>query len=150
MQSRYTAKDVLKVLNDSLKRHPSLKENESFETFKKFLADRKAMDEFVDRRRGEAWDKIVALSRREKFQLVLQNYPVEYKSANQMLANISRKYGLLLVDNRAKFSPAISEGGRGAVLEDNDHLTPEGYRQMAGHVFEALAGSSLAPEPSGK
>jgi lysophospholipase L1-like esterase len=150
MQSRYTAEDVMRVLDGALLADPALNKNQSFLSFRKFLTDRYAMDEFVDARRADAWEKIVAMSRRWKFRLVLQTYPVEYKSANRMLSGIASKYGLALVDNEARFKDIIADGGRESIMEDNDHLTPEGYRRMAGFVYEELRRSPLAGEVSGR
>lgn len=143
VQSKYTSQEVLLALDRSAKRHPELLENESYRTFHGFLEERGEIENYIEGRRLEAWSEIVELSRKKNVRLILQNYPVEYKSANGFLERVAKKYGIPLVDNRALFAKLIAESGRSKFLEDNDHLTPEGNRRMAENVFRTIADKNI-------
>jgi lysophospholipase L1-like esterase len=138
-QSKYTAADILKVLDASVRKHPDLAYNENFRHFRKIINDREEMDEYVDRKRMEAWDEIVSLAQANGIQVVLQNYPVAYKGANRIIERVAKKYDLPLVDNFSTFGALIEKGKRTKYLEDDDHLKPIGNEVLAKRVYEALA-----------
>ncbi|MFH2203274.1 MAG: SGNH/GDSL hydrolase family protein [Elusimicrobiota bacterium] len=139
VQSRYTAADVLRVLDRSRREHPGLGENKDFRSFHKLLTDREEVERYVNRLRMESWDEMVRLCREKGVRLVLQNYPVAYQSANTAIQRIAEKHKLPLIDNRAVFGALIERAGRGDYLEDNDHLTPAGNRVLADNVYAELA-----------
>ncbi|MFH2203281.1 MAG: GDSL-type esterase/lipase family protein [Elusimicrobiota bacterium] len=141
VQSRFTAQEVRAALVKSKDMHPALAANEHFQHFMKLLEDREEMNEYVDRKRMEAWDEIARLAREQQITLILQNYPVVYKSANRIIGRVAEKHGLPLIDNRSRFGELIAKDGREAYLVDDDHLTPAGYEQLARGVYAALAGA---------
>lgn len=138
VQSRFSAKDVLKEMDRAAAKHPQLKSDESYRRFRRVFADRRALDRMADGRRLKAWEEIVRLCRERGIRLVLQNYPVEYQSANRMIAQVAKKYQLPLIDNRGRFAALIAKEGRAKYLEDNDHLTPLGYEILSQNVLRTL------------
>jgi len=138
VQSKFTPAEVLASLNRAAAAHPELNDSEGFLYFRKILTDREEVGRFVDRQRLETWERIVAIARARGVALVLQNYPVEYKSANRIIDQVAEKYDLPLIDNRRFFGALIEKEGRGPYLEDNDHLTPLGNERLAENAYETL------------
>lgn len=146
VQSRYTADDVLKVLRESEKKHPQLAHNEYFRHFRKILLDREEMDRYVDRKRLETWDEIVRMSREKNVKVVVQNYPVTYKSANRIIAQVAKKYDLPLIDNEKFYSELFAKEPRTKYMEDDDHLKPVGNQLLAQNVYAALKKAGVLAE----
>ena len=138
VQSKFTAEEVLETLRKSEARHPGLSENVHFRHFVKILSDRDEMDAFVNAKRVDTWSEIAGLAKERGIRLYLQNYPVAYKSANEMIRRVAKEHGLPLVDNRAYFKDLIAREGRAKYLEDDDHLTPLGYEMLAKNVFSTI------------
>ncbi|MFH2203282.1 MAG: hypothetical protein ABIJ96_09230 [Elusimicrobiota bacterium] len=140
VQSARTADEILKVLERSAAEHAYLRGNDSFRHFQSILLHRDKVDRQVDRMREEAWDEIVRLAREKGIQVVLQNYPVTYKSANEVLRRVAERHQLPLIDNARFFAELIAKDGRAKYFEDDDHLTPLGNELLARNVYEKLAG----------
>lgn len=141
LQSRRTALQVLDVLEEAAKQHPALRGNPSFANFRSYLSDRRSMDGYIDGERRKAWEAVAGLAEAGGFRVILQTYPVEYAAANRALKEAAKRHGFVLVDNTQGFAELIRRDGREPYLEDNDHLTPEGYDILAQNVFAALSPS---------
>ncbi|MBT3583798.1 MAG: hypothetical protein HN509_02735 [Halobacteriovoraceae bacterium] len=139
IQSKFSASDILKILNSTKEHRPSVVDFEYFKEFYELVSNWEEVSLNVDRARLLAWEKIVVLCREKKVKLVVMNYPSDYRSANSIIYQIANKFKLPLVDNNKNFSKLVKQHGRAKYLDDDDHFTPLGYQLMAKDVFSILS-----------
>lgn len=138
IQSKYEGNDVAQILNEIKGRNPEVESLDHFKKLMTMVTSWEEVDKDIEKERLESWEKIVGITKENKVQLILMNYPSDYESANAMLKTVSEKYGLPLIDNHSYFSPLIQKHGREKILEDDDHLTAWGYELMADHIYEKI------------
>lgn len=141
IQSKYSENEILSILNESKKEVPKISTYENFNEFYTLVNDGEKISQYVDNKRIETWDKIVSLCKKYNITLYVMNYPSDYKSANKIIKQVVEKHKIQFIDNHKFFNKLIKENGRGKYLEDDDHLTPLGYKLMARKVFEAMKNS---------
>ncbi|PIK14756.1 hypothetical protein [Halobacteriovorax sp. JY17] len=137
-QSELESKDILAQLDLMAKNEPSIKESKYFQEFYTLVHNRKEIFAQTDKLRLEAWKQIVDLSKKYNFQLITMNYPSDYSSANRIIDQVSKKFQLQLIDNNTYFSRLIKKKDRETYLEDDDHLTPLGYRLLAEKIYNEI------------
>jgi lysophospholipase L1-like esterase len=143
LQSKYTAQEVLALLNRTKEEFPQMDKSTRFNKFYDMIANWDKLDEMVNQKRKQTWDQIVTMCRERNIEMLLQNYPSDYKSANGMIDWVAKTYDIPLVDNHGLFDKLAAENGRQRYLEDDDHCSPEGYEAMAKAVFAAIAEHNL-------
>ena len=143
LQSKYTAEEVLALLDKTKAEFPEMEQSPRFGKFHDMIANWEQLDSMVNQKRKDTWDEIVTMCRQRNIKMLLQNYPSDYKSANAMIDWVAKTYDIPLVDNHALFDKLAAEHGRQRYLEDDDHCTPEGYQNMAKAVFTAIAQHKL-------
>jgi len=132
IQSKYDSEFVLKQFDEKTSDHKYFKE------FYQLVKDQEKVDRYVDQKRIEAWKEIISLTKANNIKLYVMNYPSDYKSANQIIEKVVKENNLLFIDNHSYFKEIILKEGRSKILEDDDHLTPLGYRLMAEHIFKRM------------
>ena len=134
LQSKYTPIQIAQKLEKDF-------HGQKTNDYKKMLSMLNGWDEqfkSLNLERMKTWDKIYNLAKKNNIKLILQNYPSEYHSANDMIKKVSIKYDLALVDNYNIFKALIKRDGRERYLFDDDHCTPEGYELMAKNVYNTI------------
>ncbi len=138
LQSRYDADHVVAELRALLDADPSLADNGNFlGQLQRF----EGLEQWQDEVRDWIADDLDAMARtcrRHDTDLVLQNYPVDYPTPNELLAAAAAEHDLQLVDQRAAFQQRIEMHGRETYLLDDDHCTPTGHQLMAAQVARTL------------
>jgi len=138
IQSKYSEKEVLKLLDKSLIDFPQINKMKNFNEFYTLVRDSEQIASYVDLKRLKTWEKIVSLCKDNNIKLYVMNYPSEYKSANRIINQVVEKFDLNFIDNNNYFKKLIERDGRGKYLEDDDHLTPLGYRLMAKQIHKFM------------
>ncbi len=137
-QSEYKNKDILKKLNLMIERDSSLSSIRHFNEFYSLVQDREEVMKQTNHNREIAWAEIIQLSKDYQFKLYMMNYPSNYISANSVIKDIAQKNNISFIDLNSFFDNLIKEETREKYLEDDDHLTPLGYKLMAQKVFQAI------------
>ncbi len=132
IQSKYDSKYVLGQFPEKTSEHKYFKE------FFQLVKDQEKVDSYVDKKRLEAWDEIIKITKENGIKLYVMNYPSDYKSANSMIEKVVKENNLIFIDNNEYFKNIIDVEGRAKILEDDDHLTPLGYKLMAEHIFKKM------------
>tara|TARA_Y100000590_G_scaffold469529_1_gene657602 strand:- start:41399 stop:42730 length:1332 start_codon:yes stop_codon:yes gene_type:complete len=129
IQSKYDAEFVLTQFNEKTSSHKYFKE------FFQMIKEQEAVDTYVDRKRMEAWKEIIEVTKKNKIKLYVMNYPSDYKSANEIIGQVVSSNNVHFINNNQYFKDIIKKEGRAKILEDDDHLTPFGYKLLAEHIF---------------
>jgi lysophospholipase L1-like esterase len=137
-QSEFTAEDLERFLNNSTESVPELRSGNLYSLANKFFMTKENVEDRVLNSRIGAWKKIIELSKRYKFKLVVQTYASNFKHANDMSLKIARENDLLLVDNYSVFVDKIKKYGRENLFADDNHFQPMGYKIMAENIFLRL------------
>ena len=90
---------------------------------------------------------MVNLCKDNDARLVLLDYPSDYHRTNRTIGAVAEDNGLLLVKNHPFFEQLIAQGQRSQYLEDDDHCTVLGYKEMGGHVHRTLVGAGVFADP---
>ncbi len=136
-QSQYDADDIMAFFSKLEKENPTLRENEEFRNYVFFFKNRVQMEKEIDAWLENDLERIVQLCRMNNINLIIQNYPYAYHSANKVLENVANKNGVSFVDNYAvfnKFPPQEKD----KFFSDFDHCTKEGHRIMADDIYKVL------------
>jgi lysophospholipase L1-like esterase len=134
LQSKYTPQSIAAILEEY---KPSVL-TEDYNKMSQMLTQWDNQMEKLNTKRMETWDKLYKLASKNNIQLILQNYPSEYLSANEVIKRVAKKYNLPLVDNYSVFKELIERDGREKYLFDDDHCTPEGYEIMAKNIYNVM------------
>ena len=137
-QSEHRNKDILKELHLMLKANHNLSKIKHFNEFHTLVRDREVITKQTNKNREIAWEEIIQLSREHKFKLYMMNYPSNYVSANSTIRDVAQKNEIPLMDLNSYFDNLIKKETREKYLEDDDHLTPLGYKLMAQKIFQAI------------
>ncbi|OUR93596.1 hypothetical protein A9Q84_19195 [Halobacteriovorax marinus] len=138
IQSKYSEKEVLKVLDDSQKNFPEITKFKKFTEFYTLVSDSEKVASYVDTKRLATWKKIIDLCKEHKIKLYIMNYPSEYESANKSIQQVVSEHHVNFIDTNHYFKKLIERDGRGKYLEDDDHLTPLGYKLMAKQIYKYM------------
>lgn len=130
--------EILKSLEAAAQRAPAIRGLPSFSNFYDYLKNPEEHGARLRLSRLRAWEKIARLSREKGFKVVVMNYPQERPEADAELAAAAARHGFAFVDNRERFSRLVQEYGLEPFVGEIDHLTPDGYKELAAGVLRAL------------
>jgi len=88
--------------------------------------------------------KIIKICRENRVKLILQNYPV-YTEVNSLLKQIAKEENIIFIDNYRSFRILLKQGGNGRkyLSADEKHCNADGYRIIAGNVYNRILKEKL-------
>lgn len=134
-QSRYTSRMIHDKLLAIAAQNPMVKQYKWFNDYLRIYQDKEAWEEGVREWITSDLNKIVETSKRMGVKVIVQNYPVDYPLANEVLREISELHMLGFVDNQKVFSEL--EPKEKYILDD-DHCTALGHYVMANNIAEII------------
>lgn len=137
-QSEISTPTILLDLERMLSQDKSLESVKHFTEFYELVKNKDKVMRETDISRRAAWKEIIALSKLYKFELYMLNYPSNYISANSIIKKVSKENNIKLIDLNHYFNSLILKNSREKYLEDDDHLTPLGYKLMADEIYKAI------------
>jgi lysophospholipase L1-like esterase len=142
-QSQFTAFEVLEAFKNSTKTNLKLRNNKFYKFAEKTIQEAASQEKKVYQARWKTWNKIISLSKKFNFKIVVQNYGSSFTSANEMALKVSQNFSIPLVDNHKEFQLLSKEYGRPHLFADDSHFVPLGYELMAKNVMKVLEVNSL-------
>lgn len=142
-QSKYTSSDLQKFLKRSTEQKIELRGSLLYTTARKLFQSKRDIEDVVKKSRVNSWKKMLELSRKYKFKLVVQTYASDFKKINLHLKQFSTQNKLLLIDQNKVFKEHVKKYGRDVLFADDNHFQPLGYRLQADSVFIALKKAGL-------
>ncbi|ATH09154.1 hypothetical protein BIY24_14740 [Halobacteriovorax marinus] len=142
-QSEYSASEILKSLDSMVANSPKISELTHFNEFYTLVKENEKVMKQTNINRQQAWKEIISLSKEYNFELYMLNYPSNYVSANSMIKKVSEENNIPLIDLNLYFNELIGQSKRDVYLEDDDHLTPLGYKLMAQEIHRAIQRNEL-------
>lgn len=136
LQSQYSAQDILQIIRRIGELNPELTENKQYQNYLSLFKDKEIMEKNIDNWLKSDLEKFVLFCKAHNIQLVIQNYPYPYHSANKYLGEIAKKYDLPFVDNYSVFKDL---GPYDKYFADSTHCTFEGHRIMAENIYQIFA-----------
>ena len=115
---------------------------------KNFLDMNKEIESTILTKRKEAWKKIIQLSQKYKFELIIQNYPSDFSLVNQTVETIAKNSNLKFIDQHKIFQKLIAKHSKQALFADDNHLRTFGHELMARNIFMYLKESQLLEQTS--
>lgn len=146
LQSQYDSKYFVDLYNRILLKSPGIKKNETISNYIKYFSNRSEWEERLNDWLRADLDKIVEICKTNNIQLIIQNYPYPYNSANKILEETANKYSLPFIDNYSVFKELVKKDGWNHYFTDFDHCTEEGLLIMANNVYKSLI--SMFEKPS--
>ncbi len=135
LQSRYSSEEIFRELDQIRQERPFLNKQADFMGYLDLYRDKQRYEASVtDWLRGDL-ETIVTLCREKGTTLILQNYPVNYPLANDVLREIAEKHSLPFVDNLAVFETLTP---REKYIFDDDHCTMEGHAVMVDNIAQKI------------
>lgn len=135
LQSETSAAHVLEILKETNKKHPNLSKGLGFKkvysTLEKWEERLKEIDNISD----ELWKDFNILVKNKNLKIYIASYPIEYEHINKRLALIAKKYNYKFIDTYSYFSNLPNAKD---YLEDDEHLTPTGYKLLAKFIGNRL------------
>jgi lysophospholipase L1-like esterase len=138
IQSKYSEKQVLEILTKSQTSTPEIKSMKYYKEFYTLVKDSERIATYVDTKRLKAWDNMAKICKENNIKLFVVNYPSDYKSVNNILNAVVKKHQLPFLDSHRYFKSLIERDGRDVYLEDDDHLTPLGYKLLAKQIHQLI------------
>ncbi|MFC1889464.1 GDSL-type esterase/lipase family protein [Thermodesulfobacteriota bacterium] len=135
LQSHYDAVVIFRELEEVREEHPELMEMKWFAGYVRIFSDKRKWEDGINRWMKDDLGKMVALCKEHGARLIIQNYPTGCLMANSILKSIADEHALPLVNNLAVFDTLEPKE---KYLLDDSHCTKDGYRVMAGSVFQVL------------
>lgn len=142
-QSKLTALDVLSAFETSTNSNIKLRSGKYYLIGTKTIQEALSQEKNIYQARWKTWNKIIKLSKKFDFKVVVQNYGSSFSSANDMALKVSQNFSIPLVDNHKEFQILSKEYGRAHLFADDSHFVPLGYELMANNVMKVLEDNSL-------
>ncbi len=117
-------------------KNPQLKKNKIFQNYISLFNDKKKMEDKINKWLRCDLEKITLLCKKNNINLIVQNYPYPYHSANHLLKEVATKYALPFVDNYTVFDNLTAKNKRKKYFVDHDHCTAEGHSVMAENIYK--------------
>jgi lysophospholipase L1-like esterase len=133
-QSIHSAQAIL----DNISHAESIVKTEDFRHFKKSFMQFALNENKLKLYQKKIWKKIISLSKKYKFKLILQTYPSHYNQINSTLRELADQHGLHLVDQNKSFTSKIKKKNKEFYLRGDDHCTEAGYKLMAKNIFNSI------------
>lgn len=143
-QKRHDASLPAARMAELLARAPSLSANEVFMKYFNLFRDKEKLDGQIETIMRANISEIVRDCKRRGIKIILQTYPGSYDAVNSIIADVARREGAVLVDNKPVFDRLALKDGRTRYFLGDDHSTPAGYGVMAANVYAALTEPSPA------
>lgn len=121
-----------KILNTSIT-------TDDYNKFLDFLKNWNINEDNINKLRYESWSRIITFLQQHNITPILQTYPSNYISANNVLRNVSHTYSLNLVDHNDIFQDLFKKEPKSKYLFDDDHCTPAGYKLMADNIYKLIS-----------
>lgn len=137
-QSSTTSLEILITLDQIILKNPEMLKSPHFYEFDQLVRNRKEVSNIILDERKEIWKKIKAMTDLRGTKVLIVNYPRAYQQTNNDLEIVASELSLSLLDTRLFFANAVSKYGEGFVFENDDHLTPYGYKLLADFIFTNL------------
>jgi len=134
IQSRYSSNSVLENFQKQLEIEPSIRENNHFQYMLKRFENWDSQESKISVKRKKYLGEMIKLARNFGTTPILMTYPSEYEAANRDIVDVAKMNKVSLVDLRRFFDKNSKDSGRVRFFEDDDHLTPYGYKLMAKEV----------------
>ncbi|MDP7322310.1 MAG: SGNH/GDSL hydrolase family protein [Bacteriovoracaceae bacterium] len=147
-QSHYTNNAIRKHFLASTQKNKSLRTSKLFKKSLNFLDMNKEIESTILTKRKEAWKKIIQLSQKYKFELIIQNYPSDFSLVNQTVETIAKNSNLKFIDQHKIFQKLIAKHSKQALFADDNHLRTFGHELMARNIFMYLKESQLLEQTS--
>lgn len=139
MQSRYSAQDVLAVLDRAVARNPLLAHEPTFRAYREYFQNKGTWDRKQQKWLKDDLENMAVFCRRKGINLIILNYPFTFVGANDLLADLAKRHGLPFVDLYRQFSELIGRNGKWTYIQsDGHHCTAEGNRIVAESVFKKI------------
>jgi len=146
MQSRYDSEYIFKFFQDMLKADAKLKDNKLFMNYLNLFSDKQGWEGKIKEWMENDLEAMVNLCQSRNVKLVMQNYPISYPMANNLLRKVADKHSLPFVENCSVFDKLISQEKRRVYLLDDDHCTQKGHHVMAENIYRVLAKERICAE----
>jgi len=138
LQSKYDAGYIIDFLKEIEKNNNILNDSKEFQNYISFFKNRQLWERKINIWLKQDLDKIVNLCKKNNIQLIIQNYPYSYPSANRHLKAVADEYGLLFVDNYSVFTELVDKDGKEKYFWDYDHCTKAGHYIMAENIYRLI------------
>jgi len=137
-QSKYDADEVIAIFEKIAKANPEVKETPLYKRYYRIFSNKEAEQKKVNDKRLAHLREFVEFSRKNNINIVVSNYPADFRMANKALRTVASEYNLPFVDNYKLFKSAMKEKGRQYYLEEDEHPTAKGYQLIASNVWKTL------------
>lgn len=140
MQSKYDADYIVEVFQEMVQDNPALKESSIFRKYLAFFRDQKKWEKKIEKKMKENLKGIVEICGKNNIDLVIQNYPYPYATANRILKQIALENSLLFVDHRSLFDELVKGENWETYFHfyTDEHCSPEGYQAMAENIYNLV------------
>ncbi len=135
LQSRYSSERIYRELDQIRQEHPFLNKQADFMGYLDLYKDKQGYEESVAEWLHGDLETIVNLCRERGTTLILQNYPVNYPLANDIVRETAERHSLPFVDNLSVCQTLMP---RKKFILDDDHCSMEGHAVMADNIVQVL------------
>ena len=140
LQSKYDSIIVYEFLKKMAQNNPELLSLDVFSNNLRLFKSKQEWDREIEQWLNKNLSDIIHLCKKNNISIVLQEYPVNYLSANSIIKAAAYNHSLPLVKNLTLF--AVMPDKNKYILDD-DHCTAAGHELMAKNVYNKLIEEKL-------